>query len=420
MSPPADILLIANADVARHAADTIGAARCLCYTDPYQALDQLDRHPWRMVVIVGSGQDVAELAAAIHRARGDTRILGLCPADDIKTLKPLVGDPLVGCFTFPPSPRELQRLRKALPEPPGPAGVTTAPPPSQTSPEVMPEPYGPLDAGELMELVRAAVSMDQLERALVDCVGRKLGCGVQWHNAEDASGRVLLHIDDAPARVLLPEGRLESIHPDDHAYLHAVQSCMPGLVAAATRLESMVHLATTDHLTGACNRRHFYFLTDSILRRMAEQHRPVTLLLFDIDDFKHYNDTYGHAAGDEILRETVTMMTRTMRDHDVIARIGGDEFTVVLWDDSPPRQADSQPVKTALTLIERFRATLAGHEFDVLGHESRGSLTMSGGVAVFPDDGADCRALLRSADRALRRAKQSGKDLVYLVGDADE
>jgi len=188
------------------------------------------------------------------------------------------------------------------------------------------------------------------------------------------------------------------------------------LVSAAKRMESLQHLAITDDLTGLANRRHFCQRVEVILRRVAQSQRRATMVLFDVDDFKHYNDTYGHAAGDEILRETGAMMRQTMREHDVIARIGGDEFAALLWEESPPRQADSQPIRTALELVERFHRAVAERELPMLGPEARGALTMSGGAAVFPTDGKNCRDLLRSADRALRQAKQAGKDTIHLVG----
>ena len=98
---------------------------------------------------------------------------------------------------------------------------------------------------------------------------------------------------------------------------------------------------------------------------------PVTLLLFDIDNFKKYNDRYGHGVGDEILRQTASLMRRCVRDHDLVARISGDEFAVVFWEKDGPRQPrdpaaglPGRPPQTPVQLLERFRRLLARETFN--------------------------------------------------------
>ena len=214
----------------------------------------------------------------------------------------------------------------------------------------------------------------------------------------------------------MPETPLDELDGPTQAFLTGVQSCLPALMATARRAEALHHMAITDHLTGAYNRRYFYHLTDQILRRDSGGTSREALLLFDIDDFKRYNDTYGHAAGDEILREITRLIQRTTRTQDIVARIGGDEFAVLFWDTAEPRQSNSQPPTTAQFMAERFRQAVARHEFPSLGPEARGVLTVSGGLATFPDSGRTCRELLRSADRALRDAKTTGKNAIRLIG----
>jgi diguanylate cyclase (GGDEF)-like protein len=187
-------------------------------------------------------------------------------------------------------------------------------------------------------------------------------------------------------------------------------------VASARRTEALHKLAITDHLTGAYNRRHFYHITDHILRQAKASQFRVTLLLYDIDNFKHYNETYGHAAGDEILRDTAMLMKRTSRSHDVVARIGGDEFAVLFWDVEAPRRPQSKPLEDFFMLAERFRLAVSSHSFASLGPEAQGVLTISGGLANFPADGDSCRQLLRAADHALRNIKRSGKNGIQLIG----
>ena len=184
----------------------------------------------------------------------------------------------------------------------------------------------------------------------------------------------------------------------------------------AQRTVTLHQLATTDHLTGAYNRRYFYHLTEHILKRAKASRFRVTLLLYDIDDFKHYNETYGHAAGDEILRETAALMKRTCRSHDVVARIGGDEFAALFWDVQPPRRPSSQPLQDFWRLAERFRRAVGAHSFASLGPEAKGVLSISGGLANFPADGQTCLELLRAADQALRAVKRTGKNGIRIVG----
>src|SRR6185436_553464 len=97
-------------------------------------------------------------------------------------------------------------------------------------------------------------------------------------------------------------------------------------------------LAITDDLTVLDNARYFRHLLAAMRGKAGDVGCPVTLLLFDIDGFKSYNDTFGHKMGDEILRQTAELMKRCVRDHDLVARLGGDEFAVVFWEKEGPRQ----------------------------------------------------------------------------------
>ena len=201
-----------------------------------------------------------------------------------------------------------------------------------------------------------------------------------------------------------------------------------------TRIRDLERLATEDDLTGLKNRRYIREFARQIIERAAEQNGRVTLLVFDIDDFKHYNDVYGHCTGDEILRQAAALMRRCCRAHDVVARIGGDEFAVVFWDDRRPaiieqratsderRQTTADHPKEALLVARRFVKELekAGlSSFGGLGPEGKGVLTISGGLASFPRDGHTSDELFLLADRALLEAKRSGKNRIYLVGKPD-
>ncbi|MCF7958439.1 MAG: GGDEF domain-containing protein, partial [Phycisphaerae bacterium] len=111
--------------------------------------------------------------------------------------------------------------------------------------------------------------------------------------------------------------------------IYQTGSMIGTLLYLAQRDEHLRHLATVDELTSAYNRRYLEYFMRQVIKKSEHEHTEVTLLLFDIDNFKHYNDTYGHAAGDDILRQATILIKRCCREHDVVARIGGDEFAVL-------------------------------------------------------------------------------------------
>ncbi len=194
------------------------------------------------------------------------------------------------------------------------------------------------------------------------------------------------------------------------------------------KIEALEKLATEDDLTGLKNRRYIWEFSRQIIERARKENGRVTLLAFDIDDFKRYNDTYGHRAGDEILKEAAVLMRRCCRQHDVVGRIGGDEFAVVFWDDPQQQPASTETERRsamadhpreAIFIAKRLvreleKAELSG--FSGLGPEGKGVLTISGGLASFPRDGSTIQELFLRADEALLEAKRSGKNRIYLVG----
>jgi len=196
------------------------------------------------------------------------------------------------------------------------------------------------------------------------------------------------------------------------------------------RLRELERLATEDDLTGLKNRRYVREFLRQITERAKKEGLRVTLLLFDIDNFKHYNDTYGHNVGDMVLKQAAVMMRRCCRAHDVIGRIGGDEFAVIFWDCPAPRDkaqpaqkpkaerrgADAGHPSEALFISERFRSQISSADLAFLGHEGKGVLTVSGGLAAFSSDSMTAQDLLEQADKALLEAKRSGKNQIYLVG----
>jgi len=208
----------------------------------------------------------------------------------------------------------------------------------------------------------------------------------------------------------------------------------------AQRIRHLERLATEDDLTGLKNRRYIREFARQIIERAEKENGQVTLLVFDMDNFKHYNDLYGHATGDDILKQAAVLVRHCCRSHDVVGRIGGDEFAVVFWDEPQnkkqrtedrPQTKDLEPPASerrsssadhpteVLAIAKRFAKELEKAELsslDGLGPEGKGVLTVSGGLATFPREGQTSQELFIQADKALLEAKRSGKNQIYLVG----
>lgn len=172
--------------------------------------------------------------------------------------------------------------------------------------------------------------------------------------------------------------------------------------------------AFTDALTGAWNRRYFERFLGAAIEQSRQARRPLTLMLFDIDSFKHYNDTYGHGAGDAILIETVKLLKSVIRPSDRVCRVGGDEFAVIFYEPQGPRDPCSKPLESIYQIARRFQQQICNHRFPKLGNEALGTLTVSGGLASYPWDGHDANALLEEADRCAMESKQQGKNAITL------
>lgn len=156
-----------------------------------------------------------------------------------------------------------------------------------------------------------------------------------------------------------------------------------------------------DGLTGAYNRRHLLEQTDRELRDPARARRPLTLLLIDIDHFKRLNDTYGHEAGDDVLRHIVSIIKRHSPSHGVVARCAGDELALLL----PATDRDAGSARA-----EAIRAEIGAHALRVGGHKI--SVTVSIGVAQANDETRTAEDLTRSAEQNVYAAKCGGRDRV--------
>ena len=164
-------------------------------------------------------------------------------------------------------------------------------------------------------------------------------------------------------------------------------------------------LSITDVLTGLFNRRYFEERFYEELHRSERHSLFFSLAMLDIDDFKLFNDTEGHLAGDEILRSIAYIAKDTLRISDVIARFGGEEFAVIM-----PQTEKGE----AFLVTERIRTSIKEQIARTWKDFPREAVTISIGIATYPVDGQDRKELIRSADRALYKAKMEGKDRTIL------
>lgn len=163
--------------------------------------------------------------------------------------------------------------------------------------------------------------------------------------------------------------------------------------------QKMETMATTDGLTGLTNHRTFQDRLVQLLDRAERTNQPASLLLCDVDHFKRVNDTYGHPVGDEVLRQVAKVLQRSVRKIDIPARYGGEEFAVVL---------EATGSEGAMHLAERIRKDVA----DMVIESDKGPfhITMSIGIASFPDDARERPVLIERADNALYFAKENGRN----------
>jgi len=165
--------------------------------------------------------------------------------------------------------------------------------------------------------------------------------------------------------------------------------------------EQSLSMALTDSLTGVFNRRYINAHLPRLLERAIDNHKPVAILLFDIDHFKVVNDSYGHTVGDEVLKEVSNRASRNLRTFDLVARLGGEEFVVIL----PDTDAEA-----ALTVAERLRGLIADTLFKVSADVGEIPVTVSIGVTVGGRLGDTAEGLIRRADEALYEAKRAGRN----------
>jgi diguanylate cyclase (GGDEF)-like protein len=252
--------------------------------------------------------------------------------------------------------------------------------------------------------INARLGRSDIDLVPADAPGA--GLGVPVVVGDQAVG--ILRCDDEPW-----------LNANGRSLLASHASWLSTWIKLETQQSELRKCAFTDPLTGAWNRRYFERFLTAAIDQSRIARRSLTVMVFDIDSFKHYNDTYGHDAGDEILTETVKLLNSVIRPSDRVCRVGGDEFAVIFYEPQGPREAGSKPLESIYQIATRFQHQVCNHRFPKLGAEALGTLTISGGLASYPWDGHDAASLLIAADRCAIESKRQGKNAMTLGPGAE-
>jgi diguanylate cyclase (GGDEF)-like protein len=217
-----------------------------------------------------------------------------------------------------------------------------------------------------------------------------------------------VHVENVGEMAVLAtstSGEYVALLSDD--ILVALQNHLQTALTNAHKYDAIRRQVVTDHLTHLYNRRYFMKRAGEEIERSLRHQEPLSVLMVDIDHFKAFNDTYGHATGDRVLQTVARAMQDALRKPDICARHGGEEFAVLL---------PKTPGENAYYVAERVRRTLSGTRYTGLGLPAEANITISVGVATCPRDATELDALMELADKALYRAKAAGRDQVVLHG----
>jgi len=160
-----------------------------------------------------------------------------------------------------------------------------------------------------------------------------------------------------------------------------------------------------DHLTGLFNRRYMEETLKREVYRSVRKHSSLGIIMLDVDNFKRFNDNYGHAAGDAILCQLSNLFLKHIREEDIVCRYGGDEFIIVLPDSN--KTVTVERAEEICKLVKTF-----AFKFN---DKTLGQISLSVGVAIFPENGPDFDSIMQVVDECLFRAKRTGKGLVAVA-----
>jgi diguanylate cyclase (GGDEF)-like protein len=215
----------------------------------------------------------------------------------------------------------------------------------------------------------------------------------------------VLHLESGQAEAGQPEGMQKQWTAEKQQFAVAVAEHVSLALSNMKLRETLHNLSIRDPLTGLFNRRYMEESLERELLKAKRYSRPLGVIMIDIDHFKRFNDTYGHEAGDLVLRELGVFLQNRIRLTDIPCRYGGEEFTLIL------PEAD---IALTRQRAEQIRQGVAAIRVKIQG-QTLAEITISQGVAVFPGNGQTGEEILRAADEALYRAKQQGRNHVALA-----
>jgi diguanylate cyclase (GGDEF)-like protein len=173
-------------------------------------------------------------------------------------------------------------------------------------------------------------------------------------------------------------------------------------------LQKTQEMSVTDGLTNLYNQTHLFLLFRLQLKKSQRYHKCFSIIIFDVDHFKNYNDNNGHLKGSDVLRQMGGIMRRCFRSSDVLAKYGGDEFVIIL--------PESDKVGAFLA-ADRLREEVEAEPFEGREHQPLGKITLSLGISSYPEHGSTIEELLDHADKALYYAKESGRNKTVLYSE---
>jgi diguanylate cyclase (GGDEF)-like protein len=270
----------------------------------------------------------------------------------------------------------------------------------------------PLDAGEIAFVAESQIDVNRQDLTAETVVARiKPGPGLPGMPQPDLIAPLVFDQETLGVIVVAKPRR----SGDPKAALRLMAQTGAQVLHTAAQVSRMKLTAEMDGLTRVFNKKHLEQSLNEIVyraacaaydQRSAGEGKPapaLSVFLFDIDNFKQYNDSNGHLAGDKLLHELAQLVNESVRKDDVFGRFGGEEFLLLM-----PHTTATQ----GLAAAEKIRVLIASHPFPLAENQPGQRLTISGGVAEYPRHGLDAAGLLHAADEALYEAKRSGRNRV--------
>lgn len=230
----------------------------------------------------------------------------------------------------------------------------------------------------------------------------------KWSAIEDDPAGMKLDlyapmIHDNKLHGVLAIGGLGVRHPEEKKMLKMIADLGSSALSNAKLIETIKHWADQDGLTGLLNKRAFLKKVGEKIFECERERQPLSVFILDVDHFKHYNDTNGHLAGDEVLRSVGRVLKQAVRSGDIVARYGGEEFIIAM------PETDQEG---AMNASQKIRRAIEQEPFSNQDRQPTGNLTISGGIAVLPLDGKSATDLIGRADQGLYEAKKAGRNRV--------